>query len=286
MNNVVSPFGNLAAAWRGIQTGRASLDRLGELLDAPAEDLGAASEPWASAPAPALSLRDVHFGYSAEQPVLHGLSGDLPGGALTAIVGPNGSGKSTLAKLLLRFYAPDAGAITWDGRPLREIPVGHLRSQIAYLPQEPFLIDASVADNLRLGAPGATEADLARVLSQAGLPADGGFLGLEVGERGKRLSGGQRLRLSLATAEGCARAERAAFTSAAARAASACLHPGASAARSPLTASRLRLPASRPCTSASARADSCSGHPPGGPAPPQGEPRPRPLPPCHREEPL
>jgi len=200
MNNVVSPFGNLAAAWRGLQTGRASLDRLGELLAVPAEELGPEGEPAAGPrPAPpALALRGVAFAYAGGRPVLRDLSFEVPAGGFAALVGPNGSGKSTLAKLLLRFYPPEAGEITWAGQPLAEIPPAQLRARIAYLPQEPFLIDASVADNLRLGAADAGAEALRRVLERVGLPADEEFLAQEVGERGKRLSGGQRLRLALA----------------------------------------------------------------------------------------
>jgi len=214
MNNVVSPFGTLAAAWRGLQTGRASLDRLGELLAAKPEPGAGEStgepdgdrEPEAAAssgpgsPAPVLRLQGVRFGYTPERPVLQGLSASFPAGAFTAVVGPNGSGKSTLAKLLLRFYDPDGGAITWNGAPLGDMPARRVRQRTAYLPQEPFLMDARVADNLRLGAPAASDAELRRALADVGLPADDAFLALEVGERGKRLSGGQRLRLALARA--------------------------------------------------------------------------------------
>ncbi len=105
-----------------------------------------------------------------------------------------------LAKLLLALYPPQAGEIMWDGRPQGEVPLALWRARIAYLPQEAFLIDASVADNLRLGAPGAAESDLRAALARVGLPADPGFLAMHAGERGKRLSGGQRLRLGLARA--------------------------------------------------------------------------------------
>ena len=201
MNNVVSPFGNLAGAWRGIQTARASLDRLYELLAAPEEDLGdpSPSGPVSTSP-PAITFCGVRFGYDPDHPVLTDATFALPAGAFAAIVGPNGSGKSTLAKLLLGLHGPQSGEIRWNGQATGQLSLAHVRGAIAYLPQEPFLVDASVTENLRLGAPEAAEDDLAAALSAVGLPADAAFLAQTVGERGKRLSGGQRLRLGLARA--------------------------------------------------------------------------------------
>ncbi len=217
MNNIVSPFGNLAGAWRGIQTGRASVDRIGELLAVPEEPSGTAltvaredpvgqpppptAQPARPDAAPAVAVQGVRFGYDPAAPVLTDASVAFTPGAFTAVVGPNGGGKSTLAKLLLALYKPQAGEITWDGRPQGEWPLALWRARIAYLPQEAFLIDASVADNLRLGAPAAAEGDLRAALDRVGLPAaDPGFLAMRTGERGKRLSGGQCLRLGLARA--------------------------------------------------------------------------------------
>ena len=101
-------------------------------------------------PDPSLVLEEVSAGYHGTQ-VLKRLSLEVPAGALVAIIGPNGHGKTTLLSVLLRFADTDEGRIAVDGVDLRELPVEQWRSRIAWLPQRPYLFDASVADNVRLG---------------------------------------------------------------------------------------------------------------------------------------
>ncbi len=202
----VGQLGGLYAGYRELKGASA---RLFELLDTePAVDDPAAFVP----PAPpfaitagSIELRDVHFTYAgATASALDGVSLDVPGGSIIALVGPSGSGKSTLFSLLLRFYATDSGTIAIDGRDLATIPLADLRLSLGIGPQEVFLFSGSIADNLRLGAPDATDAELHQAAEAAGArdfveQLEHSFE-TEVGERGIRLSAGQRQRLAIARA--------------------------------------------------------------------------------------
>ncbi|AUZ89248.1 ABC transporter [Arthrobacter agilis] len=136
------------------------------------------------------------------RPVLDGVSFTVPAGSRTALVGPSGAGKSTVLALLERFYEPTGGSITYDGTALSEMPRSELRSRIGLVEQEAPVLSGTLADNLRLAAPDATDVQLRRVLSAVGLDALGDRtadgLHLNLGEDGIRLSGGQRQRLAWA----------------------------------------------------------------------------------------
>jgi ATP-binding cassette subfamily B protein len=136
--------------------------------------------------------------------VIQQLSFAIPAGSSAAFVGTTGSGKSTVAKLLLRFYEPSAGEILLDGRALGGIDVSDLRRAIAFVSQDVFLIDGSVADNIAYGSELSDpekirEAARLAEAEQFILTLPNGF-DTQVGERGQRLSGGQRQRISLARA--------------------------------------------------------------------------------------
>ncbi|WP_052274529.1 ABC transporter ATP-binding protein [Arthrobacter sp. L77] len=139
---------------------------------------------------------------TAGQPVLDGVSFTVPAGSRTALVGPSGAGKSTVLALLERFYEPTAGSILVDGVALPGIPRSELRSRIGLVEQEAPVLSGTLADNLRLAAPDATDDQLRRVLAAVGLDALGDRsddgLDLNLGEDGIRLSGGQRQRLAWA----------------------------------------------------------------------------------------
>ena len=159
-------------------------------------------------PAPALAGRQVRFesvtfGYR-DNLVLPGLDLDIPAGQTVALVGETGAGKTTIARLLGRFYDPRSGRITLDGVDLRQLPDSVLRSEIIVITQENFLFEGSVADNIRLGRPDASAADVqtaARMIGAhdfiAALPE--GY-DTPVGKRGGRLSAGQRQLISFARA--------------------------------------------------------------------------------------
>lgn len=151
-----------------------------------------------------ITFENVTFGYTPEQTNLENVSMNLPAGARIAFVGHSGCGKSTNLNLIMRFYDPQAGRITFDGTDLREIQVDSLHHQIGIVFQESFLFNTSVRENIRLGKPGATEAEVEAAAQAAEL--DGIVVQLRegydtmVGERGGRLSGGQRQRVAIARA--------------------------------------------------------------------------------------
>jgi len=147
----------------------------------------------------------VRFRYRAELPeVHHGVSFTIPPRGMTAFVGPSGAGKTTVFSLIERFYEPDSGRILVDGRELRDWPIAELRAAIGYVEQDAPVLSGTLAENLRLGAPDATDAQLAgvlRITRLSGLVArlpDG--LATAVGHRGTRLSGGERQRVAIARA--------------------------------------------------------------------------------------
>lgn len=152
-----------------------------------------------------IELRDVVFRYpEKDEQVLKGLSFTVQPGEAIALVGPSGSGKSTIVDLLLRLYEPDSGSIFLDDKDISSIDAGWLRSQIAIVSQDVQLRNGSLADNLRIAKPNASDEELYSAIKDSGL---GDFIqtlpeGLDtmVGERGSLLSGGQKQRLSLARA--------------------------------------------------------------------------------------
>lgn len=179
----------------------ASVQRVLDLIDtpAPARATGALPQPLRGA----LSFDRVRFAY-AERPALDGVSFDLPAGATVALVGSTGSGKSTLLKLLLRFLDPQSGRVLLDGADIAGIDPASLRSRVAYVGQEPFLTDGSVADNIAYGDCAAVPA---RIEAAARAAEAHDFISAlprgyahAVGEGGAELSGGQRQRIALARA--------------------------------------------------------------------------------------
>ena len=151
-----------------------------------------------------MRFQDVGFAYSEELPVLHHVTLHARPGETVALVGHTGAGKSTLVHLLTRFYEFDDGEILIDGKPLRDFSKSALRSAIGMVTQESFLFNGSIRDNLRLGKPTATDAELLDALAVANarefvdrLPEG---LGTVVGERGVKLSVGEKQRVSIARA--------------------------------------------------------------------------------------
>ena len=196
------------------QAGRAAGARVFEILDTPVEPDEAGEKSEVRNPKSEIRgdvrYRDVSFAYDADRPTLKHVSLHARAGQTVALVGPTGAGKSTLVNLLTRFYEFDEdaeggrGEILVDGRPLNEIPKAHLRAAIGLVTQESFLFNGSVRDNLRLGRPDATDAEL---LAAAEAANARGFIealpqGLEtvVGERGVKLSVGEKQRVSIARA--------------------------------------------------------------------------------------
>jgi ATP-binding cassette subfamily B protein/ATP-binding cassette subfamily C protein/ATP-binding cassette subfamily B multidrug efflux pump len=150
-----------------------------------------------------VQVRQLGFGYQPDQPVLRGISFDLAPGQFLGIAGPTGSGKSTLLSLLLRYYTPDRGEIRIDGHPLQALSNAALRAGIGLIPQEPFIVAGSIRDNIDMGR-GLTDAAIEQAAAQAHLLPlirqlpEG--MHTPLGERGTRLSTGQRQQLVIARA--------------------------------------------------------------------------------------
>jgi len=202
LDRVAQPFTTMVEVISNLQQAVEGTARLYDTLNLPRErkDVGTPL-PAASPP---ITFRSVEFRYEAEAPVIHDVSFDLPAGKSLALVGPSGSGKSTLVKLLYRFYDPDAGEILLDDQPLSGFRIDSLRDRLALVSQDIFLFDTTVAENIAAGLPNATRAQVERAaeLAQAAdfirqLPR--GF-DSEIGERGIKLSHGQKQRLSIARA--------------------------------------------------------------------------------------
>jgi ATP-binding cassette subfamily C protein CydD len=152
-----------------------------------------------------LRFDQVSFAYdNGQRPALQDFSLHIPHGQKIALVGATGAGKTTVANLLLRFIEPHEGLITIDGTPLNDIDPAAWRSQVAWVPQRPHLFYGTIADNIRLARPTATQAEIASAASAAHahefiekLPQ--GYA-TPIGEQGARLSGGQQQRLAIARA--------------------------------------------------------------------------------------
>jgi ATP-binding cassette, subfamily B, bacterial MsbA len=146
----------------------------------------------------------VSFGYGADRPVINDLTLTFEAGRTTALVGPSGGGKSTILNLILRLYDPDSGTVAIDGLDIRTASFASLRDKISFVGQDTFLFSASVADNIRFGAPDATEDEVVAACKAANahefIEALKDGYSTEVGENGAFLSGGQKQRLAIARA--------------------------------------------------------------------------------------
>ncbi|MCF2540372.1 ABC transporter ATP-binding protein/permease [Streptomyces sp. FB2] len=202
---LMAPIQQVVGAITQYQTGSAALARIQEALSLPAEPAAApAPLPSPGARPAALAFDDVRFRYGDDAPyVHHGVTFAVPAQGMTAFVGPSGAGKTTVFSLIERFYDPESGTITLDGRDLADWELPVLRSAIGYVEQDAPVLSGSLRDNL-LGNPDADDADLTRVLKTTRL--DGlvarlpGGLETLVGHRGTRLSGGERQRVAIARA--------------------------------------------------------------------------------------
>ena len=150
-----------------------------------------------------ISLQNVHFGY-AEKEILHGIDLEIPEGSVTALVGPSGSGKSTVARLIASLWDVQEGSIQIGGTDIRELSLSDYNAQIAYVSQDCFLFDTTVRENIRMGNPSATDAEVENIARKSGcydfiMGLENGFDTI-VGGSGAHLSGGERQRISIARA--------------------------------------------------------------------------------------
>jgi ATP-binding cassette subfamily B protein len=203
LTNLFEPIQQLSQVFNTVQSAGAALAKIFGLLDMRSpitESPGAVDLPERGN----LSVRGVGFAYGDGPPVLHGVNLEVTAGERLALVGPTGAGKSTLAKLMSRFYDPTEGAVSFGGVDLRRATLRSLRERIVVVPQEGYLFQGTVVDNVRLGRAGATDNEVRRAMELIGvlerfeeLP-DG--VDTEVRERGSRLSAGERQLVSLARA--------------------------------------------------------------------------------------
>jgi ABC-type multidrug transport system fused ATPase/permease subunit len=214
LQSFFDPIQQLSNLYSTYQQGMAALEKIFGLLDTEPDMV---DKPGARELGPIrgdIRLEHVSFSYG-DAPVegdgagparwaLHDVTIDIPAGETLALVGETGAGKSTLAKLIARFYDPQRGAVLIDGRDLRDVTQESLRSQLGIVPQEGFLFAGSVRENIALGRPGASDAEIAAASRAVGahefvLRLPDGYE-TDVGERGSRLSAGQRQLVALARA--------------------------------------------------------------------------------------
>ncbi|MFH8592237.1 ABC transporter ATP-binding protein [Streptomyces rimosus] len=206
---LIDPISRLVEAASAYQVGSAAIARMAEAEDLETEPLEAGDQEGAGAATPAkpasIAFEGVTFRYRPDlPPVHHGVDFVVPGGGMTAFVGPSGAGKSTVFGLVERFYEADGGRVLVDGTDVRDWPLERLRAQIGYVEQDAPVLSGTLRENLLFAAPGATDDQLARVLTRTRLDGLVERLpeGLEtpVGHRGSKLSGGERQRVAIARA--------------------------------------------------------------------------------------
>jgi ABC-type transport system involved in Fe-S cluster assembly fused permease/ATPase subunit len=196
------PLNFIGFIYREIRQGLTDIEQMFDLLDVPAEIVDRPGAAPLAVSAGKVEFRDVHFAYDPSREILKGISFEVPAGKTVAIVGPSGAGKSTISRLLFRFYEVGDGRITVDGQDLRDVTQESLRGAIGMVPQDTVLFNDTIGYNIRYGKVDASDEDVreaARVAQIAdfveGLPE--GYE-TEVGERGLKLSGGEKQRVAIA----------------------------------------------------------------------------------------
>ena len=196
------PLDMLGMVYRTIRQGLIDMEAMFRLVDTQAEIADAPDAVPLVVAGGAIRFDDVRFSYEPDREILKGVSFDVPAGGTLAIVGPSGSGKSTIARLLFRFFDVTSGRITVDGQDIRAVTQSTLRSAIGIVPQDTVLFNETIGYNIAYGRDGADDASVRAAAHGAAI---GGFIeslpegyATEVGERGLKLSGGEKQRVAIA----------------------------------------------------------------------------------------
>jgi ABC-type transport system involved in Fe-S cluster assembly fused permease/ATPase subunit len=196
------PLNFIGFVYREIRQGLTDIEQMFDLLEVQAEVVDKPGATPLVIAQGAIAFKDVHFHYDPDRPILKGVSFEVPAGKTVAVVGPSGAGKSTISRLLYRFYDVQKGSITIDGQDVREVTQKSLRAAIGMVPQDTVLFNDTIAYNIRYGRPAATEGEIVQAAEVAqishfikDLPE--GF-DTKVGERGLKLSGGEKQRVAIA----------------------------------------------------------------------------------------
>ena len=197
------PLSFLGVIYREIKQSLTDLDKMFTLMDREREVADApGAQPLVGLAQPTVRFEDVQFAYDPARPILKGISFEIPAGKTVAVVGPSGSGKSTLARLLFRFYDIQQGRITIAGQEIRSVTQASVRQAIGIVPQDTVLFNDTVAYNIAYGRPGATQAEVEDAARAARIhdfiaSTPKGYATM-VGERGLKLSGGEKQRVAIA----------------------------------------------------------------------------------------
>lgn len=196
------PLDMLGWVYRTIRQGLIDMEAMFDLTDTPAEVVDVPGAPALAVATGAIRFEDLSFGYDPKRQILKGLDLAIAPGTSCAIVGPSGAGKSTIARLLYRFYDPTAGRITIDGQDIAAVTQKSLRGAIGIVPQDTVLFNDTIAYNIAYGREGAGQAEVEKAARGAAIDGfiaalPGGYDSM-VGERGLKLSGGEKQRVAIA----------------------------------------------------------------------------------------
>jgi ATP-binding cassette subfamily B protein len=199
---IYRPLNQIGFVYRELRQGLTDIEAMFRLLDQQPEIEDAPGAPALTVTGPVVKFENVTFAYDSDRPILKGISFTVPAGKTIAVVGPSGAGKSTISRLLYRFYDVSGGRITIDGQDIRAVTQASLRRVIGMVPQDTVLFNDTIGYNIGYGRP---DADQAAIEEAASLAQIAPFVttlprgyATQVGERGLKLSGGEKQRVAIA----------------------------------------------------------------------------------------